>query len=140
MEATITRKWFTERSTIGTLRSGLFSCYALEDRVREVPGRPVAEWKVKGATAIPVGRYQVVITPSARFGKRLPILLKVPGFEGIRIHSGNTEADTEGCLLLGTSWGPDRVNNSRVALEAFQAHLEQVLLSEHYWLTIKEER
>lgn len=144
MEATLTRKWLTDRSTIGVLTFGVAGVggnwYALEDKVREIPGKPVEDWKVKGATAIPMGRYRVVISPSNRFKRLMPELLFVPGFTGIRIHSGNTEADTEGCLLLGTSRGPDRVNDSRVAFGQFLEQLKTVLLREQFFLTIRQER
>lgn len=106
--------------TIGELEiDGAFECYTLEDRIREEAGRPVAEWKVKGETAIPAGRYRVTITFSQRFQRELPLLNAVPGFEGVRIHPGNTAADTEGCILVGTQVARDAVLNSRQAF----AHL-----------------
>lgn len=57
--------------------------------------------KIPGETAIPRGRYRLRLTPSTRFGKIMPQIMDVPGFAGIRIHGGNSEADTEGCPLLG---------------------------------------
>lgn len=88
--------------TIGALAcDGAFVCWVCEDAVREVPGQPVEAWKVPGKTAIPTGHYRIDVTMSARFKRLLPILVAVPGFEGVRIHPGNSAADTEGCLLPG---------------------------------------
>ena len=88
--------------TIGSLSiDGAWQCWICEDPVREIDGQPVESWKVHGKTAVPRGTYQVDITWSPRFKRDLPLLLGVKGFEGIRIHPGNTPADTEGCLLPG---------------------------------------
>jgi hypothetical protein len=81
-------------------------CYTLEDEVRELAGQPVAAWKVKGATAIPSGRYRLSLEVSPRFGVDTLTLHDVPGFVGVRMHAGNTEADTEGCPLLGMEVNP----------------------------------
>lgn len=105
--------------------------WTLEDEVRERPDRPVAEWKVPGKTAIPAGTYRVVVTMSARFGRRMPLLLDVPGFEGIRIHSGNTEADTEGCLLVGLGREGQALLYSRAAFAKVYARIEEELLAGH---------
>jgi hypothetical protein len=91
-------------------------CYGLEDAVREVPGVPVEEWKIPGKTAIPYGKYPLEITYSNRFKRDTMQVMDVPGFEGIRIHAGNVASESEGCLLVGTSMGQDRVNNSKMGL------------------------
>lgn len=105
--------------TIGALSiDGDFECWIVEDRVREVAGQPVSTWKVPGQTAIPRGTYKVTITPSNRFKRDLPLLLNVPGFDGIRIHPGNTAADTEGCLLPGQDRLAKSVGRSRAAFDA----------------------
>lgn len=110
--------------TIGALSiDGDFECWVCEDPVREVLGQPVATWKIQGQTAIPVGTYRVDITASARFKRDLPLLLDVPGFSGIRIHPGNTTADTEGCLLPGAMRLAKSVGQSRVAFNALFAKL-----------------
>lgn len=110
--------------TIGSLSvNGTFECWICEDAVREVPGQPVESWKVAGQTAIPAGTYVVDITFSTRFKRDLPVLLDVPGFSGIRIHPGNTAADTEGCLLPGDTRESKRVGLSRVAFDRLFAKL-----------------
>lgn len=97
MELALRRRWLTEASTIGELYvDGERECFILEDRYRPPP-----EPKVAGATCIPVGRYEVRITHSPRFGRDMPLLCDVPGFSGVRIHPGNFASDTEGCLLPG---------------------------------------
>jgi hypothetical protein len=105
--------------TIGRLYSDdNYVCYVLEDRVREVEGRPVTEWKVPNETAIPRGTYKVIIDFSPHFQRDLPHILDVPGYENIRIHSGNSDKDTEGCLLVGLGWaGTDWISGSKDALD-----------------------
>jgi len=116
MKIELKRKWFTNQSTIGELYiNGVFECFTLEDVVREKEGVPVSKWKIQDVTAIPKGTYDLIITHSPRFKQRLPILLRVAGFTGIRIHSGNTANHTEGCILVGTTRAKDFVGNSRVA-------------------------
>ena len=107
--------------------------------MREVPGQPVSSWKVQNQTAIPVGRYRVIVDKSARFGRQMPHILNVPGFDGIRIHSGNTDADTDGCLLLGQDWDksqPDFVGNSRAAFGTFFPKLLAGIEVGDAWITV----
>lgn len=99
-------------------------CNTLEDPVREKPGKPPNQWKVAGDTAIPVGTYGVEVTWSQRFKCDLPLLQSVPGFTGIRIHAGNTNEDTEGCILVGHWRGGETIYNSRQALNALMDMLE----------------
>lgn len=102
---------------------GRFECFTLEDAIREIPGQPVSSWKVAQQTAIPAGRYRLIITPSHRFQRPLPLLVDVPGFAGVRMHPGNTVADTEGCVLVGKDRQAGRVLQSRIAFEALFAKL-----------------
>ncbi len=124
--------------TFGKLSvDGVASYETLEDVVREVEGATVANWKVAGDTAIPRGRYRIVVNHSNRFKRELPQLLNVPGFEGIRIHAGNTEADTEGCILVGTTRAGAAVQNSRVAFnELFDDIKEALANGEQVWITV----
>lgn len=124
MKLTLERLQRDPDVTIGALSvDGDFECWICEDPVREVPGQPVSAWKIKGQTAIPAGTYRIDITASARFKRDLPLLLAVPGFDGIRIHPGNTAADTEGCLLPGVMRLAKSVGQSRVAFNALFAKL-----------------
>ena len=78
-----------------------FFCFTLEDKIREKDGVAVEKWKIARETAIPRGIYKVVLQDSPKFGPNTITLLKVPGFTHIRIHSGNTHKDTEGCIIVG---------------------------------------
>jgi hypothetical protein len=124
------RRWYSDRSTIGALRFGDFSCFTLEDRVRE-PGI-----KVQDKTAIPAGRYKVVVDFSQRFQRRMPLLLDVPMFTGIRIHSGNTAADTRGCILVGEWRAPDWLGDSR---KAFIKLFPLIEGAEDLWIAVTDE-
>lgn len=109
MELFVFRKYFKETYTIGRFYvEDKLLCNTLEDKIRDLqdlnhdgdytdPG----EGKVYGETAIPCGRYRVVVTRSYSLKRRLPILFDVPGFTYIRIHAGRNYKNTEGCILIG---------------------------------------
>src|SRR3954470_16353900 len=103
-ELTVIRQASMNGFTPGELLwDGTHECFTCEDVVREIPGVPVAQWKIPNETAIPAGRYRVVINFSPRFQKQMPEVLNVPGYTGVRMHIGNKPADTDGCLLVGDS-------------------------------------
>lgn len=108
MKLTLKRQKSTLKATLGELYiDDVFQCYTLEDVVRKV--------KVQDKTAIPFGTYEVIINYSKRFKRMMPLLLNVPNFAGVRIHSGNTAEDTEGCILVGKKFSIDKVLDSRAA-------------------------
>lgn len=130
MELLLTRTTRTRNTTIGSLtHNGRHICFILEDFDRglhsSMPLAVIQRNKVYGKTCIPTGRYQVVFTWSPRFRRHMPLLLNVPGYVGIRIHAGNSAADTEGCLLPGTSAGRDWVNQSRIAYNTLLSLMQQ---------------
>lgn len=88
-----------------------YICDTLEDKFR---GNNLKGNKVYGETCIPEGNYQVKITYSSKFKKELPDLLNVPFFEGIRIHKGNTDKDSQGCILCGENKLVGKVINSTI--------------------------
>jgi len=108
----------TDKSTIGELTiDGKFECYTLEDIERDV--------KIKAETAISKGTYKVIINQSNRFKRLMPLLLNVPNFEGVRIHAGNTNHDTEGCILVGRTRGVDFIGQSRKAYDSLFKKMQE---------------
>jgi hypothetical protein len=126
MKIEVKRLHKTSNSTIGELTiDGKFECYTLEDIERDV--------KIKCETAIPKGTYKVIINQSNRFKKLMPLVLNVPNFEGIRIHPGNSNHDTEGCILVGQTRSKDYISKSRKAYEILFAKMK---LAKEITLTI----
>ncbi len=133
MDIAIKRIYKGAEYTVGRLSiDGKYFCDTLEDTVR-APGV-----KVRGKTAVPAGRYRVVLTESPRFKRILPLLVDVPNFEGVRIHPGNTAKDTEGCLLVGFNQVKGKVVASRAT---FQKLFEKLWAAdqagEEIWTEIK---
>jgi Family of unknown function (DUF5675) len=125
-------------ATLGVLFvNGRFECFTLEDQIRERAGEPVHAWKVPAQTAIPAGRYQIVVTESVRFKRPLPLLIGVPGFAGIRVHPGNRISDTEGCILPGLTRSSVAVGQSRAAFDLLFAKIRRALAAgEQVWIRI----
>ncbi len=100
-------------------------CFFIEDGFREE--------KIAGETRIPAGKYNIHVRDYGGFHQRykrifsfhegMLELADVPGFQYILIHCGNTDSDTEGCLLpnYGAHCEPDNIYglSSRKAYEIF---------------------
>lgn len=145
MQLTVIRKQLNDTATIGGLLiDGEFFCHTLEDKdrglVQTQPITEIAQKKLFGKTAIPTGTYQLAMTYSERFKKIMPQVLNVPCFEGVRIHKGNTSADTEGCLLVGdTIGGADFIGASAAAFDRLYPILFDKCKIEKVYITYKYE-
>src|SRR4030042_6152724 len=139
LNLSLVREKFTPESTGGSLfieggQELERECFTLEDADRklEAGGK-----KLYGRPAIPRGRYKIELDRSPKYGRDMPHVLDVPGFEGIRIHSGNTARDTEGCILVGTERIPNYIRNSRIAFAALILKLNFAWASgEEVWIDI----
>lgn len=96
--------------------NGDYFCDTLEDTDRglcnDMNIKQIKEAKVYGQTAIPTGVYNISKTYSNKFKRVLPLVNDVKGFEGIRIHKGNTPEHTLGCILIGENKVKGKVINS----------------------------
>lgn len=125
MRIRVIRFQYSDDCTIGMMTiNHEFFCYTLEDMVRETGV------KVYGKTAIPEGKYQVVVNKSPKFQRDLPLLLGVPGFNGIRIHRGNNASHSLGCILVGNDYMNNSLMDSAAAERALVAKLKTVPIIE----------
>ena len=137
------RKYKLPTYTIGKLYiDGEYFCDTLEDKDRGLTDSmtvgEISKIKIKKETAIPTGTYKVTITYSNRFKKNMPLINNVKGFEGIRIHSGNTNQDTEGCLLVGMNLERGKVLKSQETFRKLYKMLSGAKLrGEYIQITIK---
>lgn len=148
MKLLLERDTFTDKSTTGILYQefdegdGNFSykeiCYTLEDKCREEFGKPETFVKVYGETAIPYGTYKVVMDFSNRFQRIMPHLLDVKFFSGIRIHSGNSDLNSSGCVIVAKKRAKDMVFESKeYFLKEFNPWLKEVFdKGEEIWIEI----
>lgn len=118
--------------TIGRLYiDNEYFCDTLEDKDRELTSymseEDIKSLKVYSETAIPTGTYKIEVTFSSRFKKKMPVLIGVKGFSGIRIHCGNDETHTSGCILCGFNKERGKVVNSKVVTSKVYALIENAI-------------
>lgn len=107
MTIRIDRKWKKAEYTISKvyINGRYFGCNALEDTDRgllqTMQITELQRKKIKGKTAIPRGYYDVRITYSPKYKRMMPLVVDVPAFSGIRLHSLNKPEDSEGCIGFG---------------------------------------
>lgn len=134
MKLVLNRKFKSASYTIGDLFiDGKFFCNTIEDTVRELPstcsdtarGRSCScKEKVYAQTAIPVGTYKITLEYSPKYKRKMPYLHDVPHFLGILIHSGNTEVDSAGCIIVGKNTVKGKVLESRTTFQKLYSLLE----------------
>ena len=129
MKLKLIRTWYADTYTIGKLYiDGVYFADTLEDKNRDVDKNGIfnnGEKKVYGKTCIPFGTYKVILSMSSKFKKILPLLLNVPQFDGIRIHSGNTDEDSSGCILVGIKDIKGRISKSTITLNSLMTKLSK---------------
>lgn len=107
---------------------GVWFCDTIEDTDRGLDDSmsvdEILKKKIKGETAIPTGVYKIEITYSPKYKRMMPLLIGVKGYSGVRIHSGNTSKDTEGCLLVGRNTKVGMVTDSRNTYQRLFARLQ----------------
>ena len=142
LELTIERRYFKSTYCIGKLLvEGMPLSDSLEDKDRgltsDMPTSKIYLKKVYGQTAIPYGRYEVRLTYSPKYATRpraakykglIPEIMEVPGFSNVRLHVGNSSADTSGCPLVGENKVVGRLVNST---QAFYDLMDYYLVPAH---------
>jgi len=136
------RFYIGPKYTVGRLAvDGMYLCDTLEDVVRDLNMDgdldDSGEEKIYGETAIPFGRYRVLITRSPKFKRELPEILDVHNFTSIRIHAGNSTDDTAGCILVGENKIKGHLVRSRYWETQLVERLKYFLLYGHdIWINI----
>ena len=104
----------SDKSMIGKLYlNGRYLCYTLEEAWRN---------NARGNSCVPAGTYNAYLryTSTKKNREWCFELTDVPGRTAIQFHIGNDPGDTEGCILLGTSFSTDFVGNSTAAYQVLQ--------------------
>ena len=129
MQIMLTRNWKKPDYTIGRIFiNNAFFSNSMEPPDRglrqDMPLAEIKRLKIKNKTAIPTGTYKVMMTWSSKYQKKMPEIMKVPGFDGVRIHPGNYPKDTRGCVLPGENSVKGMVVNSTKYFNQFVSMLE----------------
>jgi hypothetical protein len=138
MKIKVVRETFTDKSTIGSLYvNDKFYCYTLEDKDRGLLQSDslisIKAKKLFGITAIPKGSYELIVNTSPKFGRLLPRILGIKGFDGVLIHRGNTAEHSHGCILVGYKKGVNNISESTKA----EADIVKILTSTNEKHTIE---
>ena len=136
MTRTVLDPRYTQGRLTATVGGNIFECDTLEPP--DMDADEVRRRKRRGPTAIPRGRYLLVVTRSPRFARWLPLVVGVRGYEGVRIHAGNDVKDTRGCILVGQAAEDGHLTASRDTLRQLMDIIccaEQQ--GEQMWLTVK---
>jgi hypothetical protein len=139
MELLLERKIHNETSTEGNLYvNGKWFSHTIEDVVRAKPGEWKTSVKVYGKTAIPYGKYPVLVTWSNRFKRQLTGVFNVPDFEGIRIHNGTSETSSAGCVIVSYKNDParKRLVNDKTAMNDLCDIVAEAQKKEKVWLRV----
>ena len=128
-EVILERAWRQETYTVGkVIIDGKRFCESMEDKDRgltqDMSEEEIKRVKVYGETAIPTGVYTVKMTYSQKYKRKMPEVLNVPGYSGIRIHSGNTAKESLGCILLGRNTKVGMITESRKMCQEFERLLK----------------
>lgn len=147
MEIILERKYRNATSTEGNLYiDGKWFCHTIEDVVRAKPGEWKKELKVYAQTAIPYGRYRVMVTWSPKFKRNLTAILNVPDFIGIRIHSGTSEKSSAGCVIVshkaddGPAGDRNRLVKDNKAMDELCDLVFKVQKTEKVWIEIVDKK
>lgn len=135
MKLTLRRLYRKPEYSIGKLYiDGVYFCDVVEDTDRGLYSYmnigEISKIKVKHETAIPYGIYKIRLSMSPKYKKILPEIMNVPGFSGVRIHSGNWASDSSGCLIVGKNTVKGGVTSSRVTMKALMKKLQSIPTTE----------
>ena|SRR6185436_2115727 len=140
MTITLERKFKTPTSTEGNLYiNGRWFAHTIEDVVRAKPGEWHKDLKVYAQTAIPYGKYPVMVTWSNRFKRPLTGVFNVPDFEGIRIHNGTSEKSSAGCIIVSYKAAGHLLVNDKQAMNDLCDRVKAVQDREKVWLEIVDD-